>query len=80
MNTIRKISVGSNYPDGALHYQVGKPQKLNGQICEIKAIETFIENDSTCYTIIVRTPDGSNIEWKEIKNMPVVVEKAIDFE
>ncbi len=80
MNTIRKISVGSNYPDGALHYQVGKIQKLNGQLYEIKSIETFIEDEAICYTIVLSCPDGSNIEWKQIKKMPVVVEKAIDFE
>lgn len=80
MNTIRKISVGLNYPDGALHYQIGKKQNLGGEIHEIKSIEKVVELGVISYKIIISGDDGSNVVWKEISNLPTVVEFLVDFE
>lgn len=72
---IRKISIGSDYKD-AMHYTVG--QYMRGStIASIKKI------NASHYEIWVSTQneDTQSPEtylWKEVVNMPVVVERDIE--
>lgn len=80
MEIIRKISVGTDYPRGCMHIQVGKEFDFSGStytVCNIKLEE---ESDgSKVYRVYLET-NGVKVLWKEIMGMPVVVETKIDFE
>ena len=80
---IRKISIGVNYPDGVMHYQVGKKIKLQDTSFEIVAIEkreSFLNlKSSNIYDIYVSDGEGS-VLWKTIEDMPVVIENNVNFE
>ena len=79
---IRKISVGRNYPDGAIHYQVGKTMNLQGIPYEIERITLAKEKkyeNTTAFHIFI-TNNGVTLYWKTIVDMPVIVENNIDFE
>lgn len=80
---IRKISIGVNYPDGVMHYQVGKKIKLQNTSFEIISIEkrdNFLGlKSSSVYDIYVSDGDGA-VLWKTIEDMPVVIENNVNFE
>ena len=80
---IRKISVGRNYPDGAIHYQVGKYMNLQQnryKIEEIKVDETLLQNNNILAYNIYISDNSGKVFWKRISDVPVVVENNIDFE
>lgn len=72
---IRKISVGKDYPDGVLHYQVGKTINLIRVPYQITDI--LFEED--VYNIYIANDNGK-VLWKTISNVPVVVEYNINFD
>jgi|TARA_R110000782_G_C14610295_1_gene392074 hypothetical protein len=75
---IRKISVGKDFPDKAMHYQVGKP--VNSYI--ISRISLNKEpryKDKLAYDIFLVGEEGT-VLWKTIVDMPVVVENNIYFD
>lgn len=90
MNTIiRKISVGRDYPNGSLHYQVGSKQMLNRKPYKITGIyldTELLEKDKVAYNIYIKkeaeTSDEvvSEVLWKTVIDVPVVVENNIDFD
>jgi hypothetical protein len=80
MNLIRKISVGSNYPDKVLHYQVDKPVRMGAEEKNVKRIEESFEEGSKVYKIFVEGEMNSALLWKKIINVPVVVEYLIGFD
>lgn len=82
MKPIRKISIGLNYPDGVLHYQVGKEIFLTGKSFTISTInKKQNEKGQSIYEIVLHDDQfHSDFVWKEIENMPVVVEYFIDIE
>lgn len=81
---IRKISVGKDYPNGVIHYQVGKDVSLNG----IQYTIVLIQEDAKardlkrhCYDIFIsRGGSEGSLLWKSIIDVPVIVENNIDFE
>ena len=80
MTDIRKISVGKDYPNGAIHYQVGRPVVL----VNVKYMITAILNEENSkgemvYNIYISNDDGT-VLWKEIKDMPTVTENNVNFE
>lgn len=82
MNDIRKISVGKDYPNVCIHYQVGKKIRLQAKeytVHEITVNEKLKESGSIGYDIYLRDED-SVLFWKTIKDMPTVIENNIDFE
>lgn len=83
MNTqIRKISVGKDYPDKVLHYQVGKIINLTGNPYEITDILVNIElftKSKLAYDIYIANDKGK-VLWKTIIDVPVVVENNINFD
>lgn len=79
---IRKISVGRDYPDGVLHYQVGKNINLVStpyRITDIMVDSTLLEKGIVSYNIYIANNDGK-VLWKTIVDVPVVVEYNINFE
>ena len=79
---IRKISVGKNYPDGAIHYQVGKTVRLQSVPYEIASIKTATEKqyeNKAAYHIFIKNDEGT-VYWKTVVDMPVIIENNIDFE
>ena len=79
---IRKISVGKNYPDGSIHYQVGKTMNLQGVPYEVAEIVEATEEkykNSVAYHIYLANHEGK-VYWKTIADMPVIIENNIDFE
>lgn len=78
---IRKISVGKDYPDGVLHYQVGKNINLVGnsyQITDILINQDLLEKSTVGYDIYIANDDGK-VLWKTIIDVPVVIEYNINF-
>jgi len=63
---IRKISIGVDYKD-AMHYTVG--QSFGNM-----TIDTILKINPSHYEIWVRNSDNELSIWKEVINMPVVVE------
>ena len=80
MNTIiRKISVGSDYPNGVLHYQVGKNISLLNKTFEIKQIVRELLPNGYIFKIYIYNGIDT-VLWKEISGLPVVVENDIMFQ
>jgi hypothetical protein len=80
---IRKISVGKGYPDGAIHYQVGKNVKLQHvpyTVYEIKVNAYYRDIEGkVAYDIYLVNNEGK-VLWKTIVDVPVIIEYNIDFE
>ena len=79
---IRKISVGKDFPDGCLHYQVGKEVKLLGVqyvISEIVRDRELTLQGKTGYNIFITNESGT-VLWKTIIDLPVVLENDVNFE
>jgi len=82
MNDIRKISVGKDYPNSSIHFQVGKKIRLQYKeytVHEISINEDLLKEGSYAYDIYLRDEDAV-VFWKTIKDMPVVIENNINFE
>lgn len=80
MKIIRKISVGKDYPNGSIHYQVGKNINLLGSnyIISLISLEE-VEQGKFGYNIYIEGEGGSTILWKTIIDMPVHIENDITF-
>jgi hypothetical protein len=79
---IRKISVGKDYPDGVLHYQVGKIINLVGnpyKITDILLDSNFLEEGKVVYNIYIADHKGK-VMWKTIYEVPTVIEYNINFD
>lgn len=79
---IRKISVGKDYPDGVLHYQVGKVINLAGKPYEVTNImvnKDLLDKGKAVYNIYIANENGK-VLWKTIVDVPVVIEYNINFE
>lgn len=66
MKYIRKISVGADYKN-AMHYIVGQ-EVLGGSY-----IINDISQEKNGYSIWVKK-DGEVIKWKEVSNIPLIIE------
>lgn len=72
MNLIRKISVGRDYKDSAMHYAVGQEVYGGHRICDI------IEEEDK-YRIYI-TKGGDIMPWKDFnKNMAISVEYNLEY-
>lgn len=75
MEVIRKISVGADYKNGAMHYIVGQ-EVLGGS----HKIHHIGKNDSTDDYEIWIEKDDEIKKWKQFNhNMPISTENNIDF-
>lgn len=76
---IRKISIGSGFPDKCMHYQVGRPINKHRSDVIVSEIIPLEENGIKVYTVFVHK-NNTSIFWKKVEGMPVVVENDIDFQ
>jgi uncharacterized Zn finger protein len=79
---IRKLSVGKDYPDGAMHFQVGKDIKLQGvpyEVAKIKINEEYKEGGKIAYDVYLKNESGT-VLWKTVCDLPLMVENNINFE
>jgi len=73
MKLIRKISIGRDYKDNAMHYQIGQEVYGNHVI-------TNILEKSTDYEIYIKK-NKEVLLWKSFnKNMGISVEYNLDYE
>jgi len=80
MSIIRKLSVGTDFPNGVMHYQVGKQMKLMGESYTASAILKELTPDGkVSYNIYIEGNEDS-ILWKSVVDMPVHIEYNITFE
>tara|TARA_Y100001938_G_C8028254_1_gene399206 strand:- start:1006 stop:1224 length:219 start_codon:yes stop_codon:yes gene_type:complete len=72
MNLIRKISIGKDYKNEAMHYSVGQEVYGGHTISEI------VETD-TKFSIFIEK-DNSILPWKDFnKNMAIAVEYNLEY-
>jgi len=72
MNLIRKISIGKDYKNEAMHYSVG--QDVYGG----HTIDCIVEDDDK-YTIFIKK-GNEVLPWKEFnKNMAIAVEFNLEY-
>lgn len=72
MNLIRKISIGRDYKDTAMHYSVGQDVYGGHTICDI------IEYEDK-YTIYIKK-NNDVLPWKDFnKNMGISVEFNLEY-
>tara|TARA_R100000541_G_scaffold56706_2_gene66275 strand:+ start:432 stop:656 length:225 start_codon:yes stop_codon:yes gene_type:complete len=72
LNLIRKISVGRDYKNEAMHYSVGQEVYGGHTICDI------VEEDDK-YKILIKKEDEI-LPWKDFnKNMAIAVEYNLEY-
>jgi hypothetical protein len=72
MNLIRKISIGRDYKNEAMHYSVGQEVYGGHTICDI------VEEDNK-YTVYI-SKGKEVLPWKDFnKNMAVSVEYNLEY-
>lgn len=79
---IRKISVGKDYPDGAMHYQVGKEIKLQGIpfiVSHFLLNKEYEGEGKKAYDVCIKNKEGA-VVWKTLVDMPMVIENNVNFE
>ncbi len=73
-NVIRKISIGSDYKNDAMHYSVGQEVYGGHNICDI-----LFSDDDHSYNIYI-TKNKEVLPWKKFnRNMAVSVEYALNY-
>lgn len=73
MNLIRKISIGRDYKDNAMHYSIGQ-QVYGGHI-----ISDILEEEDK-YSIYI-TKNNDVLPWKSFnKNMGISIEYNLDYD
>jgi hypothetical protein len=72
MNLIRKISIGRDYKNDAMHYSIGQEVFGGHKICEI------LEEENE-YNIYIKKSDEV-LPWKNFnKNMAIAVEYNLEY-
>ncbi len=72
MKLIRKISIGKDYKNDAMHYSVGQEVYGGHTICDIV-------EDETKYSIYIKKGEEV-IHWKDFnKNMAISVEYNLEY-
>ena len=74
MSTIRKISIGSDYKNDAMHYSVGQEVYGGHTICNILS-----DDDQKDYSIFIKK-SKEILPWKNFNsNMAVAVEYDLNY-
>ena len=70
---IRKISIGSDYKNDAMHYSVGQEVYGGHVICDI------LKNDDNSYNIYIKKNDEV-LPWKKFNsNMAISIEFDLEY-
>lgn len=79
MSIIRKISTGIDFPNGAMHYQLGKTFTVQDEQWEvIRIAEELTKDGRIAYNIYIQGAD-TTVLWKSLVGMPVHIEYDINF-
>lgn len=76
------MSVGSNYPDKAMHFQLDQVRILQGveyRVSRLERNQEMFTMGKLGYDIFLSNKDGT-ILWKTLVDMPTVIENNIDFD
>jgi len=74
MSNIRKISIGSDYKNDAMHYSVGQEVYGGHKICDI------ISEDKDGEYLIYITKNDEVLPWKKFnRNMAIAVEYDLQY-
>ncbi len=83
---IRKLSIGSDYPNKSIHYQLGKEMRLTigEDKCKYKITGIYLDKElfqigKLAYNVYISDERGE-VLWKMFSDMPMAVEYKIDFE
>ncbi len=72
MNLIRKISIGKDYKNEAMHYSVGQ-EVYGGHV-----IDSIVESDDKYSIFIIKNKEI--LPWKDFnKNMAIAVEYNLEY-
>ena len=73
-SVIRKISIGSDYKDNAMHYSVGQNVYGGHEISHI-----LLEEEDSSYNIFIKK-DNEVMPWKKFNsNMSIAVEYDLEY-
>ena len=73
-NKIRKISIGSDYKNDAMHYSVGQEVYGGHTICDI-----LLDKEDKSYNIFIKK-DNETLPWKKFNShMAVSVEYNLSY-
>ena len=73
---IRKISIGPDYKNGAMHYIVG--QRVLNETNEIHLIK--LDSDTNAISIYIINRKNEIVLWKQfLPTMPISIEFNIDY-
>ncbi len=78
---IRKISVGKDFPDKVIYYQIGKPVKLSNDVYKISSIlldKDLMSLGKLAYNVYISN-SHETLLWKTIVDQSVVVENNLEF-
>jgi hypothetical protein len=76
MNDIRKIAVGPDYKNGAMHYVVGQ-EVLKGTY--VIHLIKYVHSEDSFKIWIESTHKKEVMIWKQFVSMPVSIEYNINF-
>lgn len=80
MKKIRKISIGKDFPNGSMHYLVGKTiTLLDKQYTISEILLEKVEGEKLGYNVYVTGEEGT-VLWKTIIDMPVHLENDLTFQ
>ena len=72
MSLVRKISIGRDYKNDAMHYSVGQEVYGNHIICDI------VESENK-FSIFIKK-NGNVLPWKDFnKNMAIAVDYNLEY-
>jgi len=76
---IRKLSIGKNFPDGAIHFVVGQNRKFLETSYIIAEIKEYEDEGIICHDIYLKSKYDL-VKWKTFRGQTAAVEFLIDFE
>ncbi len=79
MSIIRKLSIGRNFPDGAIHFILGQQKRFSDRDYFIAEIKEYEEEGIVCHDIYLKDEFGL-IKWKTYRGQTAAVEFLIDFD
>lgn len=74
---IRKIAIGSDYPKGCMHYEVGQVIKNTATKIPLFTIKHIVQRGDTIFEIYVENMKGEQMLWDTFVNMPVVLQHEL---
>jgi hypothetical protein len=78
MEIIRKIVIG-NDPMKAMAYFIGQKAGLGNVSAIVLDERHYHKTSEKNYLIYIESEDGSNLLWKRVEGMPVIIENDCNF-